>query len=357
MVLHERLSGDLQATAVSDEAWSEFLFKLADLFEATEATLGGSHRNGPLEVFAPRTDLGRIAAYREIFHQQNAIMQAVARQGPGAVTQADALPEIAAFRRSDFYNLWCIPQRYNHGLALNLTSSTGWFGTLVINTSSEVTPTQVEQLRAIAPELQQAVERWKWLAQLRGANQMTLDTLDLAGQGAVFLNRRGTVLDCNQTAHSMLVDGRLHIRQGHLAGPDEASNQKLALMIGRCLDHPDTGGGRVQIECSDGTLTVQCAPCPADMAFPWPQRPAAIVIIADPRQRLRKRIEELSRLNGLTRAEIELAIAIVETGSRKSAAESRGVSDATARAQLTSIFDKTGVRRQTELVRLLMDEG
>ncbi len=355
MVLHERLSSDLQATAVSEEAWPEFLFKLADLFGATEATLGGALPGGQPEFFAPRTDLERISAYREIFHQQNAIMRAVVQRGPGAVTETDALPEITAFQRSDFYNLWCVPQGFNHGLALNLSSSTGWLGSLVINTASEVTSAQVEQLRAIAPELSLAVERWKWLAQLRRANQMTLETLDMAGQGALFLNRRGTVLDCNQTAHSMLTAGRLRLRDGHLAGADDASGQKLASMIGRCLDYPDFGGGRVQIDHGGHPLTVQCAPCPADLAFPWPQRPAAIVVVTDPQQRLRKRIGELAQLYELTRAEIELAIAIVETGSRKTAAQSRGVSDATARAQLTSIFDKTGVRRQTELVRLLLD--
>ena len=80
-------------------------------------------------------------------------------------------------------------------------------------------------------------------------------------------------------------------------------------------------------------------------------------MITDPNQRMRQRMRELTQRFGLTRAEIELALAVVETGSRKAAAEMRGVSDATARTQLTSIFDKTGVRRQTELVRLLMYDG
>jgi len=305
--------------------------------------------------FAPRTDPERVSAYRDIFHQNNAIMRAVAARGPGAITETDTLPEIGAFQRSDFYNLWCVPQRFNHGLALNLSSSTGWAGSLVISTASAVTSAQVKQLRAIAPDLQQAVERWQWLSLLRRANQVTLETLDLTGQGGLFVNRRGKVLDCNQTAQSMLADGRLHLRGGQLAGADSASSQRLSTMIGRCLNHPDFGGGRMQMDHEGHPLTVQCAPYPTDMAWPWPQRPAAIVVVTDPGQRLRKRIGELSQRYGLTRAEAELAMAIVETGSRKTAAQFRGVSDATARAQLTSIFDKTGVRRQTELVRLLLD--
>ena len=57
---------------------------------------------------------------------------------------------------------------------------------------------------------------------------------------------------------------------------------------------------------------------------------------------------------GLTAAEAALAWEIARTGGRQSAAASRGISVATARSQLSSIFDKTGVRRQAELVRLLL---
>ena len=35
--------------------------------------------------------------------------------------------------------------------------------------------------------------------------------------------------------------------------------------------------------------------------------------------------------------------------------QGRGISDATAKTQLASIFDKTGTHRQAELIRLLLD--
>lgn len=357
MDLHERLRDDLQATAVSDAAWPEFLLKLADVMGASEAVLGGGRPTSTDEFFAPRSEPDFITRYRDIYHQNNIIMQAVARQGVGTITLTDTLPEIDDFRSSDFYNLWCVPQKLIHGLALNLSSSTGWFGTLVINTSSEISTTQIELLQAIAPDVQRAVERWKWLEQLQLANRMTLDTLDMAGQGALLLDHSGRVLDCNEMAQTMLADGRLLVRDGQIGCADTASHQALVRLIAHCLAQPDMGGGRVQISGQDGALMVQCAPFSADLHYAAPQRPSAILMITDPTHRLRQRMRELTQRFGLTRAEIELALAVVETGSRKAAAEARGVSDATARAQLTSIFDKTGVRRQTELVRLLMYDG
>lgn len=112
----------------------------------------------------------------------------------------------------------------------------------------------------------------------------------------------------------------------------------------------------MQIPTPQGTLGVQCAPYPGGILYPAGRRPAVILIISDPQSRLRRRLADMQQRWGLTTAEVALAKALVETGSRKAAADQRGVSDATARAQLTSIFDKTGVRKQTDLVRLLLAE-
>ena len=70
-----------------------------------------------------------------------------------------------------------------------------------------------------------------------------------------------------------------------------------------------------------------------------------------------KKPAETRRTSHATRGSVRAAApAAKSSGSRKAAADRRGVSDATARAQLTSIFDKTGVRKQTDLMRLLLAE-
>ena len=356
MNLHENLGADLRATAADDAAWPVFLTRFASHLGATEVALGGAQPGGEHQMMAPHTDPGFVGVYHETYHQQNALMRAVLQQQSGTVTQTEELPEFEPFARSDLYNLWCVPQQFNHGVALSVGSSTGWVGALVVNTRAPATTTQIETLRALAPDLQKAVEQWRVLAQLRQSNRLTLNTLDIAGLGALFLDRTGRVLDLNGTAQSMLADGRLQMREGQLRGYEPHGDQALTQLITRCLLNPDTGGGRVQMAGPHGSLGVQCAPVPGDLAYPVPQRPSLIVLVTDPQGKLRVRIAALRRLYGLTRAEAELALAVVQTGSRKAAAEARGVTDTTARSQLTSIFDKTGVRRQTELVRLLLDD-
>ena len=56
----------------------------------------------------------------------------------------------------------------------------------------------------------------------------------------------------------------------------------------------------------------------------------------------------------LTPQEARVLQTLVEAGSVPMAADILGIAASTARTHVTSIFDKTGVRRQADLLRLLM---
>ncbi len=62
----------------------------------------------------------------------------------------------------------------------------------------------------------------------------------------------------------------------------------------------------------------------------------------------------LAAAYGLTRAEAGVALAVVEAGGLARAASRLGISRSTARTHLQHVFQKTGVHRQAELVRLLL---
>jgi DNA-binding CsgD family transcriptional regulator len=64
-------------------------------------------------------------------------------------------------------------------------------------------------------------------------------------------------------------------------------------------------------------------------------------------------VEELRLVFGLTAAEARIAGAIFEGMSLPEAAQAFGLSGHTVRFQLARVFDKTGVARQTELVKLM----
>jgi DNA-binding CsgD family transcriptional regulator len=92
--------------------------------------------------------------------------------------------------------------------------------------------------------------------------------------------------------------------------------------------------------------------------IPWtfPQRAVAIVLVSDPGAEMQARVESLRDRFGFTRAEATFALEIIRGDGRQAAADRLGISAATARSHLSNIFDKTGSRRQAELVRLLMQK-
>lgn len=67
------------------------------------------------------------------------------------------------------------------------------------------------------------------------------------------------------------------------------------------------------------------------------------------------RLDRLGRLYDLTASEALLALHIADGGDTGGYAAARRVSRHTVRNQLQAVFDKTGTRRQAELVRLLAD--
>jgi len=83
-------------------------------------------------------------------------------------------------------------------------------------------------------------------------------------------------------------------------------------------------------------------------------RPTAILFMTDPEQAAEVRSEWLREDFGLTAAEAGFTREILKADGLRAAADRLGISLTTARTHLARVFDKTGTRRQAELVRLIL---
>ena len=82
-------------------------------------------------------------------------------------------------------------------------------------------------------------------------------------------------------------------------------------------------------------------------------RPAALIHVSAPEDQRRRTLAELALKYGLTRAEAAVALEIAVGDGRAAAAARLGIRESTVRTHLSAIFDKMGIRRQAELVRLV----
>lgn len=353
MELSLELREDLHAVEADENLWPLLLTRLADALGANEATFGGGQQWESPRIFAPRTDSGYVGVYLDTYHQQNAFMQAMLRNSMLRVVAGFEMPEFEDLQQTDFYHLWCRPQGFSHMFGFSLASVGGWSGTLAINLANAPERNQMARLSALLPHIQRLVDGHVLVNQLRSSMTSTLSTLAVVGSGAVLLDRHGRILELNPLAEEILTSGCLRIFDGRLRADGAGGADAFYCLLHACLTRPDHAGGKVELVGACGSVSVHCAPFAGSVAFPAPQRPAVIVILTDPQQQFRHRLREVQARYGLTQAEAELAEAVFRAGNRKTAAALRGVTDATARAQLSSIFDKTGVRRQTDLIRLL----
>jgi DNA-binding CsgD family transcriptional regulator len=124
----------------------------------------------------------------------------------------------------------------------------------------------------------------------------------------------------------------------------------------RAADQARTPGGALSISRPSGAhpLSVMVVPLRTKGEAPGDRAPAAAVFVSDPEVRLDSNQQHLRELYALTVVEARLAAWLAQGKSVNEAAAAMGITVNTARAYLKRIYDKTGVRRQPELVRVLL---
>ena len=354
------LIGDIYEAGAHPEHWQKTLLTLAEVTGSIDATMGGqTAAQVPLLVTA-RTDPDYVRSYADHYHPRNAMQLAMHTTPVGKPVLDSALVDKASFEAGEFYNDWCVPQGYRSGAALNLATVQGWRATLMISGKDAHGQTELDVLGIVTPHLIRAFQLNQLLHETESMGMGAFAALEYLDRGALLVGVGGMVRTANGIADTILAqaDG-LVARGGQLGCSNPADSAALDRLLGQCLRGMVTANqGMLQVARSNGRspLTLQCLPFPSSSWWPGFTQQLAMIFVTDPDARMEQVVQRLRRRYGLTPAEATLAWEIVRSGGRKSAATNRGISVATARSQLTSIFDKTGVRRQAELVRLLLDD-
>jgi DNA-binding CsgD family transcriptional regulator len=227
-------------------------------------------------------------------------------------------------------------------------------------TKPDFGPDEHAVLRALAPHLQRAVSIHRRLGNLeleRAASHRILDNLRAA---VVFLDESGKVIAHNDAAERIFrqEDGLILTRLERLRAARSSDDGSLQRFI---RDACATGTGKGM--SAGGTLPIHrpsgrpYAVIVAPLALrQWPlleRRPAAVVFVSDPEDLVKPLAERLAPLFGLTPAEARLAAALAARQSLEDYAEQASLTIGTARWTLKRVLEKTGCRRQSELVHLL----
>lgn len=212
-----------------------------------------------------------------------------------------------------------------------------------------------ELLRAAWPGLQRAVRVHHALSFVQRTQAWSEAALDSLPQPSWLLRPDGALEHANRAAHALnrtpgtwRLRGRGLVGLGDLAQPallaalHQARSTRASVELGACL--PDGRRGVLRV-----------APLYPDSPFliSWPRVGALAMLephTATPRPEW---LVALGRRYGLTGAEQDILVRLAGGETVRSIAAARRCSTVTVRTHLRALFDKTGARRQAELVRLV----
>ena len=185
------------------------------------------------------------------------------------------------------------------------------------------------------------------------------DLLDTTCMGVIQIDRRGQIVEANDTAKELLRrnDG-LDDDGGtlHAAWPeDDLTLQKLlAEALPRLGGQGASGSMAVRRREWSPRLALHVKPvtyCEEDYRV---QRVTALVLIVDPESRARIEPAFVKAVLGLTSAEATIAVLLAEGRTAQEIATATGREYSTVRTHLNHMFAKLGYSRQFELARAVL---
>ena len=217
--------------------------------------------------------------------------------------------------------------------------------------------------RLLLPHMRRALQLHSRLDGLETERQLFAGTVNRMQLGTISLAQNGAVLELNPEARRILAqkDG-IQLVNHVLSVDSRRESQELQRLIREAISGKAGVKGPGLVEALALTrpsghaslgLVVRRIP-----ESPWPvnrQRPAAVLFIRDPEAGVAESSQRIvQQLFGLTRIEAAMALSLANGNTIEETADTLGLKKNTARTYLRFIFNKTGVTRQTMLVRKLL---
>ncbi|MBW6527406.1 hypothetical protein KZ813_11190 [Sphingomonas sp. RHCKR7] len=236
-------------------------------------------------------------------------------------------------------------------------------GTVTIATLFE-RPSEAARARADAesarrqPLLEPFFAMWAQRARAQAQARGLVEAVNHADVGVLLVNARGQLMLANDVAEALMARQDGLRRSGTLLS---GSRLPDTLRLQTAIDHV-VGSGAMRGRAAAPVIALGRAERrPLLVAIVATEQPpasaedcAAILYVFDPAQELRRLIEPVCKLYGLSPVETRLTCLLADALSLADAAAAMHVREQTARSYLKQIFLKTDTNRQAELLWLML---
>ena len=347
----DELIAGIYDAALGAQSWNEVLVALAGAVGCRQTGLEvHDPRMGVIERRTPLCAPEYQASYRAYWGEQVSLYRRTDRFPLGRVFRSAEIFDMSAYHQSAFYHEWWRPQGTG-GDTLLANVVTGGEAIVILAAykpyaAPHFTDEEQHLFRIAVQHFIRAIEihRRLHLAQVR----QSVAPLSAAPDGCVIVDREGRVLLADEAARFRLIAAGM-VQTGNGRERFDTAEPAVRRMIVEGVGRVDQRGR------DESLLRITAAPLrkPVDEAWLSVDRPATVLHVATPEDAARERLARIAAKHGLTRAEAAVALEAAKGDGRAAVAKRLGIRETTVRSHLSAIFDKTGVRRQAELVRLV----
>lgn len=359
------LVGEIYDCAIEPAKWPRTLERIASLLEAGNAAISLAHTTrNKVSVrahwnIAPEFERGMMESF-----SINPLVPAVwynEVDRPYTASQAMGDQDL---RSSQWHKQAVAPYGFGDALATLLAKSAGQFGSLSFFRDIDKPnfgTTEIVALQRLSPHIRRAVMIADMLDARSLERDMLAAMLDRLAVGIVLTGSDGHIVHANHAAARYLEDGRtLRSNDNKLAARDPASARELAQAVaeaasGTTVDIPRSGIV-VSLKGSAGCdLAAWVLPLDGGLRRELGAGFAHVaVFLRELGDTSPFPAELFVRRYGITPAECRVLMLVVQGMTIADAARTIGISLPTAKTHLARLFEKTGTKRQADLVRLAM---
>jgi DNA-binding CsgD family transcriptional regulator len=283
-----------------------------------------------------------------------------------APEQVVSIPDLMPYEEyldTRFYREWAQPQGWVDSANAVLDKSVTSFALLSVYRHAAtglVDDLMRRRMQLIVPHVRRAVMIGKAIDLRTAKTEVLAETFDGLSAAMFLVDADGRIVHANISGHDMLGGGQiLHSAQDVLTAADPQAARMLRGVIAAA------GGGDAAGGAGGIAIALSTSPEQRWLAHILPltsgaRRRAGIAYSAVAAVFVRKAsldtpslMETIAKLYKLTPSELRVFTAIVDVGGVSAVAEALGISEATVKTHLQRLFEKTGVRRQTDLVKMV----
>jgi len=264
--------------------------------------------------------------------------------------------------RTEFYCDFWIPQNIHSSLSALVCAPDGSGMPMVVLSlyrpvdQPAFQAADCDRAARLVPHLQRAFRLLHRTSELQAKAHMGLQVIDALSMPLFIVDSQARLVYLNGGAERLLASKAcgLTVKDGRLQALGNSDKEKLARLLVTATDRPAVSGG-IMLTPVGGTARWHAFVAPLPAASPLVgdrQLPLALIMLTEKDQPTLP-LRVMGEIYKLSPAELRLGAALLAGKTIEEHADTARISINTARTQLRSLFNKTGTKRQGELIALL----